>query len=84
MANANRRFGFLNFAIFATGAAVAAALAVGALAYQPDLDGGSIALSTGSATSAPEALLERYADKRAANPLATFLQRWTNTAVGEQ
>jgi hypothetical protein len=77
MANANRRFGFLNFAIFATGAAVAAALAVGALAYQPDL-------GTGTAPAAPEASHERHADQRAANPLAAFLQRWTNTAVSGQ
>ena len=83
MANANRRFGFRNFAIFAT-AAAAAVLAIGALAHQPDLDAGRIALSVGTATSVPEASLERHADQRAVNPLAAFLQRWTNTAIGGQ
>jgi hypothetical protein len=78
MANANRRFGFLNFAIFATAAAaVAAVLAVRALAHQPDL-------GTGTAQSALEASLERHADQRVVNPLAAFLQRWTNTTAGEQ
>jgi hypothetical protein len=80
MANANRRFGFLNFAILAA----ATALAVEALAHQPDLHAGSIALSTGTVTSLPEASLERHADRMAVNPLAAFLQHWTNTAVGEQ
>jgi hypothetical protein len=81
MANANRRFGVRNFAIFATAAAV---LAVGALAHQPDLDAGRIALSIGAAPSAPVASLERHADQRAVNPLAAFLQRWTTTVAGAQ
>jgi hypothetical protein len=82
MANANRRFGVRNFAIFAT--AAAAVLAVGALAHQPDLDAGRIALSIGAAPSAPVASLERHADQRAVNPLAAFLQRWTTTVAGAQ
>lgn len=79
MANANRRFGFFNFAIFH--AAALAVLVVAALAYQPDLDAGSIALSIGTAPPMHEASLDRPADHVAVNQLALFLQRWTNTAA---
>lgn len=82
MANANRRFGLFTLAKFTT--AAAAALAVVALAYQPNLDTGSIALSIGTATPIPEASLDRHADRMAANQLAVFLRDWTNTAGGEQ
>ena len=81
MANANRRFGLFTFATFTT--ATAAALTVAALAYQPDLGAGSIALSIGTATPIPEASLERHADQMAANQLAAFLREWTNTTGGE-
>lgn len=82
MANANRRFGLFALATFTT--ATAAALAVAALAYQPDLGAESIALSIGTATPISEASLERHADRMAANQLAVFLRDWTNTTGGEQ
>ena len=81
MANANRRFGFFTLA---TLMATAAALAVAALAYQPDLGAGSIALSIGTATPISDSSLDRRADRMAANQLAVFLRDWTNTAGGEQ
>ncbi len=70
MANANRRFGFLNFAIFATAAAAAVVLAVGALGYQPDPDGGSVALSLGTATSPPKGIARTTRRPRGSEPLA--------------
>jgi hypothetical protein len=82
MANANRRFGLFTFATFTT--ATAAALTVAALAYQPDLGAGSIALSIGTATPISDSSLDRRADRMAANQLAVFLRDWTNTAGGEQ
>jgi hypothetical protein len=82
MAHANRRFGVFNFAIFTT--AAVAVLAVAALAYQPDLDAGSIALSVGTAPPMQESSLDRHTDQMAVNQLAVFLERWTNTARGEQ
>ena len=68
MANANRRFGVFNFAIFTT--AAVAVLAVAALAYQPDLDAGSIALSVGTAPPMQQSSLDRHADQMAVNQLA--------------
>ena len=82
MANANHRFGLFTFATFTT--ATAAAFAVAALAYQPDLGAGSIALSIGTATPISDSSLDRRADRMAANQLAVFLRDWTNTTGGER
>ena len=82
MANANRRFGLFTFVTLTT--AAAAALTAAALAYQPDLGAGSIALSIGAATPISDSSLDRRADRMAANQLAVFLRDWTNTAGGEQ
>ena len=71
MATSDRHFRPVTCAIFA--AAAAAALAVAALAHQPDLGAGSIALSIGTAPPMPEASRERHADQPAVNQLAVFL-----------
>ena len=82
MANANHRFGAFNFAIFTT--AAIAVLAVAALAHQPDLDAGSIALSVGTAPPMPVSSLDRPVDQMAVNQLAVFMQHWTSTTDGER
>lgn len=81
MANANRRFGFLNFALFT--AAAITILAVAALAYQPDLDAGSIALSVGTPPPMAEASRDRHGQV-ASSQLAVFLHRWTSIKSSEQ
>lgn len=82
MANANRRFGVFNFAIFT--AATLAVLAVAAFAYQPDLGAGSIALSIGTPTPMIEASRDRPGEQVAADQLAVFLQRWASTTASER
>ena len=77
MANANRRFGFFNFATFT--AAAVAIVAVAALAYRPDLGPGTIALSIGTPTPMAEASRDHHRDQ-----LAVFLQRWASTTQNEQ
>lgn len=62
-----------NLTIFAASAAVAIAVAV--LAWQPDLDGGSIALSTGTAQPGLTSARCREADRTAVDQLAAFLER---------
>jgi hypothetical protein len=82
MANASRRFGLFNFAIFT--AAAVTVLAVAALAYRPDLDSGTIALSIGTPTPMLEASRERQGAPVASDQLAVFLQRWASTTQNEQ
>jgi hypothetical protein len=77
MANANRRFGFFNFAIFT--AAAIAIVAVAALAYRPDLGSGTIALSIGS----PAPMTEASRDQMAGDQLTVFLQRWASTTASQ-
>ncbi|HLG48088.1 MAG TPA: hypothetical protein VKY24_17735 [Reyranella sp.] len=77
MANANRRFGLVTFSIVTT---AAAAFAVATLAYQPDLDAGSIALSIGTATPLTEPPMERQARQVAVDHVAVFMRRWADAA----
>ncbi len=77
MANANRRFGFFNFAIFT--AAAVAIVAIAALAYQPDLGAGTIALSIGS----PAPVTKASRDQLATDQLTVFLQRWASTTASK-
>lgn len=81
MANANRHFGFFNFAIFT--AAAVAVLAGAALAYRPDRDAGTITLSIGTPTPVAEASRDRHGALVASNQLAVFLQRWASTTGSE-
>lgn len=82
MAYANRHFGFFNFALFT--AAAITVLAVAALAYQPDLDAESIALSVGTPPPMVEASRDRHGAQVASGQLAVFLQRWTSTTSSER
>ena len=63
--------------IIATATAVACAVA--ALAYQPDLDPGHMALNIGTAAPISHSALERKTDQIPVNQLAVFLQQWTRT-----
>jgi cell division protein FtsW (lipid II flippase) len=69
---------FSNLTIIAAATAVSVTVAV--LAYQPNLGTASIDLIIGPAGSVPPSASWRQADRIAANPLAIFLERWTNTA----
>ena len=62
-----------NLVVFGVSAVVTAAVAL--LAYQPDLDTASIALSTGTVWPAPMSAPCRQADRTAVDQLAAFLER---------
>lgn len=57
------------------GASAGMAAAVAVLAFQPDLDSGSIALSTGTVGPVPMPAPCRQADRTAVTQLAAFLER---------